>query len=238
MSEITSDIQKAEVDTIITLWDLDLTMFDNDTIFRFCNTTDSGGLAIEYDGEVYVPIPVDSDGFEQGGSGPLPTPTITISNINATLRSYLSQYRDILGAKVTRTRILAKFLDNGSEPDPLKIFPQDIFFINKKSADNRVLVSFELASSLDQRGVQVPGRRIFKNYCSHTYRRWLEDIGDFDESGHTCPYEGDLYFDTNGNSVDPEDDACARHLEACKMRFGANKVDLPYLGFPGTGVVY
>ena len=45
-------------------------------------------------------------------------------------------------------------------PDPTARFPDEIFFIDRKSAENRAEVSFELAASFDLVGVRLPKRQV------------------------------------------------------------------------------
>ena len=73
---------------------------------------------------------------------------------------------DLTGAVVTRIRTLAKFIDasnfaDGQNPnaDPSAEFPREIYYIDRKSAENRDLVSWELAAVFDLAGVRVPKRQ-------------------------------------------------------------------------------
>ena len=45
-------------------------------------------------------------------------------------------------------------------PDPTATFDQQIFFIDRKSAENRMEVVFELAASSDVHGVRLPKRQV------------------------------------------------------------------------------
>ena len=75
---------------------------------------------------------------------------------------------DLTGATVTRIRTLARYLDAvnfpGSSnpfgtPDPTAEFPQEIYKIDRKSAENRDVVEFELAAVFDLAGIRAPKRQ-------------------------------------------------------------------------------
>ena len=75
---------------------------------------------------------------------------------------------DLTGATVTRIRTLAKFIDAVNfagnvtpygTPDPNAEFPQEIYKIDRKSAENREVVQFELAAVFDLAGIRAPNRQ-------------------------------------------------------------------------------
>ena len=73
---------------------------------------------------------------------------------------------DLTGAKVTRIRTLAKFIDavnfaDGTNPtaDDEAEFPQEKYAIDRKSTENREVVEFELAAPTDLAGVRIPKRQ-------------------------------------------------------------------------------
>ena len=75
---------------------------------------------------------------------------------------------DLTGASVVRIRTLAKFIDAVNfpgntnpfgTPDPNAEFPQEQYSIDRKSAENRNVVEFELAAPTDLAGVRIPGRQ-------------------------------------------------------------------------------
>ena len=44
-------------------------------------------------------------------------------------------------------------------PDPTAEFPQEVYKIDRKSAENREVVQFELAAPTDLAGIRIPGRQ-------------------------------------------------------------------------------
>ena len=80
---------------------------------------------------------------------------------------------DLTGAKVTRKRTLEKFLptsnystvpsSNAFDPTYPE-FPEEIYFIDRKSEENRDIVQFELAANFDLVGVKAPRRLVTKDH--------------------------------------------------------------------------
>ena len=77
---------------------------------------------------------------------------------------------DLTGAKVTRIRTLARYLDainfadqNNPTADSNAEFPKEIYSIDRKSTENREIVEFELAAPTDLAGVRIPGRQATRN---------------------------------------------------------------------------
>ena len=113
-------------------------------------------------------------------------------------------------------------LTSGTE-DPSAEFPREIYYIDRKSAENRELVEFELASAFDLAGVRAPKRQCIANICQWVYR------------STECGYTGTNYFDANNNAIGSASlDVCGKRLSSCQVRFGTN-AELPYGSYPGIG---
>lgn len=228
---ITSEIQKLEPSAIIELFELDLTPLGGE-LLRFHAGTNRLSENLVWQGETYVRYPIQATGFEITGSGQLPRPKIAVSNVLSTISLYVIQYGDLLGAKVTRKRTLAKYLDavnfpGGVNPtaDPTAAFPEDIFYVDRKSVETRDVVEFELATPFDVAGIKLPRRQIVQNICVWAYR------------GAECGYVGTNYFDKFDNPVATAgQDQCGKRLSSCEKRFGENN-PLNFGGFPGAGLV-
>ncbi len=135
------------------------------------------------------------------------------------------------GTQVTEYQYTGTNLDDGRNPtaDPNEHFPDEIWFIERKVAETKEMVEFELATAIDLNGEVLPGRQIMSNVCT-----WLLRGG---YRGPYCSYTGPAYFDINDNPVsDPGQDVCAGLVRSCKRRFGENN-ELPYGGFPAAGLV-
>jgi lambda family phage minor tail protein L len=143
----------------------------------------------------------------------------------------------VLGCTLYRVRTYARFLDNGSEPDPTAFFGPDIFRVERKAVDNPVIIEFELSASIDQEGKKLPGRQVIRDTCLWRYRIWNATTGEFDYAKAQCPYTGTSYFDASDRPVDnASEDVPSRRLRCCELRFG-KKNPLPFGGFPGVARV-
>ena len=175
-SAIVSNLQNTNPSAIIELFTLQL---DNDlhgatTIYRFhagSSLKDNGEIV--WAGNSYQRFPIQAEGFAFR-KGMLPRPTLTVSNALGTITAILLTVNtttvgnDLTGATVTRIRTLARFLDAVNfpgdinpygTPDSTAEFPQEIYKIDRKSAENREVVQFELASVFDLAGIRAPNRQ-------------------------------------------------------------------------------
>ena len=175
-SAIVSNLQNTNPSAIIELFTLQLdnSLHGATTIYRFHNGSslkDNGEIV--WAGNTYQRFPIQAEGF-QYGKGQLPRPTLTVSNALGTITAILLSVNttttgnDLTGATVTRIRTLARFLDAANfpsnvnpygTPDSTAEFPQEIYKIDRKAAENRDIVQFELASVFDLAGVRAPKRQ-------------------------------------------------------------------------------
>jgi len=228
---IKTDIQKLAPGAIVELFDLDLTPFGGE-VLRFHAGTNGLIQNVTWQGSVYTAFPVQATGFEFNGQGQAARPRLVVANVVGAITALVLQYQDIVGAKVTRRRTLAKYLDavnfpGGTNPsaDPTAEFPVDVFYVDRKSAETNEVVEFELAPAMDLTGVMLPRRQIVQNICPWRYR------------GAECGYTGTAFFNTNDQPVATlAQDVCGKRLSSCKLRFGQFG-ELPYGGFPAAGLI-
>jgi lambda family phage minor tail protein L len=201
----------------------------------------SGPGSVSLGGVVYLPFPITVTGFEWNGQGKLPRPKMRIDNTirapgtNIPLAAALAiTFSDILGATVTRRRTFAGMLDGQPHADPTAVFEADQFRVDRKSLQNRSVIEFELAASIDQMGIKLPARQILRDTCNFRYRRWNATTGQFVYD--TCPYTGGAMFTYAGvPTTDPSQDVCRKLLGACTLRFGVG-ARIPISAFPGVGL--
>ena len=175
-SAIVSNLQNTNPSAIIELFTLQLdnSLHGATTIYRFHNGSslkDNGEIV--WAGNSYLRFPIKAEGFAFR-KGQLPRPTLTVSNALGTITAILLNVNtttagnDLTGATVTRIRTLARFLDAVNfpgdinpygTPDNTAEFPQEIYKIDRKSAENREVVQFELASVFDLAGIRAPNRQ-------------------------------------------------------------------------------
>lgn len=227
MSEkIVREIQSLQPTAVIELFELEV---GGDT-YRFHAGTNELSGPVVWRGQTYEPFPIRAEGFDISGQGQLPRPKLSVANVGG-LISQLLGTQDVVGARVVRRRTLAKFLDavnfedGNPDADPAAEFPQDIFYIDRKSAETATVVEFELVSALDVTGVKLPRRQIIQNSCAWKYR------------GPECGYAGPAVADElDVPTGDPARDKCGKRLSSCKLRYGQDSV-LPFGGFPAAGLI-
>jgi phage-related protein len=116
------------------------------------------------------------------------------------------------------------WVDTNPTADPNIEFPLEVYYIDRKSAENKVFCEFELVSSLDLQGVKIPRRQVIANCCSWIYRST--------ECGYTGGPVATIMDVLTG---DPALDQCSRRLTGCKLRYGTY-AELPFGGFPAAGL--
>lgn len=228
---ITSEIQKLEPSAIIELFELDASAFGAG-ISRFHAGTNGLRQNVVWAGNTYTAFPVQASGFEWSGQGSLPRPRLTVANVTGAISLLVIQYDDLLGARVTRRRTLAKYLDAvnftggiNATADATAAFADDVYYIDRKTLETRDTVEFELSAAFDVAGVQLPRRQIIQNVCQWVYR------------GAECSYTGGSYFDANDAAVGSLGlDVCGKRLTSCKARFGSYG-ELPFGSFPSAGLI-
>lgn len=229
--KIASELQKLAPNAIIELFQLDATTFGGD-VYYFHAGTNELTESVTWQGQEYQPYPVQITGFEFNAGGQLPRPKLVVSNLSGIITALVLAYDDLLGAKIIRKRTMLKYLDavnfdGGVNPDadPTAEFPDDIYFIDRKSNENKLLVEFELAASFDVQGVKLPRRQIIQNICPWKYR------------GAECGYAGTNYFNSNDDPVGTlAQDVCGKRISSCEARFGANS-EIPFGGFPAAALI-
>ena len=154
------------------------------TVYRFhAGSNLNANGEIVWKGNSYLRFPVEASGFAFQ-RGQLPRPKLTVSNATSLISAILLSVNeattgnDLTGATVTRIRTLAKFLDavnfadgTNATADPNAEFPQEIYSIDRKSAETREIVEFELAAPTDLAGIRIPKRQ-----CT---RKEFPSIGTF-----------------------------------------------------------
>jgi lambda family phage minor tail protein L len=220
-----SDLQAIAPSAVIELFRLKLNVAQhgvNETYYFHAgvNATNSGDII--WNGQAYLAFPIEATEFEYTGTGSLPRPKLRISNIYGTITGLiLSLPNGLEGAKVTRLRTLARYIDGVNfpggtnpygTPDPTAEFPREIYYIDRKASENRDLIEFELAAAFDLVGVRAPKRQCVSNVCQWIYR------------GAECGYAGNAYFNFNDVPVAAiGQDVCGKRLRSCELRFSRQR---------------
>jgi lambda family phage minor tail protein L len=198
--------------SIVELFEIDISNLYSDQyntsdystkIFRFhsnlkLNNIGNKSNNILWRSNVYHAVAIQAKGFEFNSKGSIAAPTLSIvigdENIPKLieLKTALRLLGDLTGGIVRRYRTFAKFLDaenwdinglpNGFIPDPNSYLTEDVYYIDRKTADNKNVLEYELTSLANLEGVKLPNRLVLSDRCPFTYR------------GEGCLYE---YYDSS-----------------------------------------
>lgn len=137
-----------------------------------------------------------------------------------------TSYIPTVASTVTRAAdISTTTLPGNPTADPNCGFPDEVWFVDRKVSENGIFVEFELTAAFDVIGVMLPRRQCIQNVCTWRYR------------SAECSYTGGPVADiTDAPTSNAAQDQCGKRLASCKLRFG-QYAELPFGGFPGTGLV-
>lgn len=214
LKKLSTEASSLNPSALVTLFEIDLGALadsrniqidESNRIFRFHNNLKLINTDIIFQGNKYVLAPIESEGYEIKSNGTLPTPILRmsvidqVSNLFAIIKQSVRNFGDLIGCKVTRRRTFARFLNNvnfndQNRPNELESndfieFPPDIYYINRKTRENKLVIEYELVSSLDLEGIMIPRRLVISKRCNFIYR------------GEGCNYEynerrkPDIYID-------------------------------------------
>lgn len=146
--------------------------------------------ALKWQNNYYYPFPIFSEGFEYSSAGTLPTPKVSISNLSPDyssnsfyryIRMQMQSLGDIVGAKFSRIKTFLKYLDKANFSNNINPFnkneglyeielPRDIYYVDRKTVENRNIVEYQLNTILDIENLTLPGRTIYAKKCPFQYR--------------------------------------------------------------------
>lgn len=210
-----TEIQSLAPSALLELFVLDATALGG-AVYRFHAGTNQLGTSVVWQGQTYLPMPIQAEGFEWSTKGALPRPRMRVAALDGVVGGLVRDLDDLVGAVVTLKRCHAKHLDavnfpGGVNPsaDPAACWEDETWVVERKTAESQTVIEFELAAPLDVQNAQIPKRRINANVCA-----WNDAA--------VCIYS------VGG--------VCGKRLADCKTLWGAT-ADLPFGGFPGTARV-
>ena len=201
---IASSLLELQPTAIIELFLLYFNTVDNPGAFIAFHGGSVYNKGIVWQGVEYLPIPVETDGFEVNANGQLARPKMRISNKDYFATDLLINNDDLQFAKIIRKRTFVKYLDNvnfdggnpWSQADASAELSNDTFVVGQKTAENKTFIELELTSPLDLENFEINNRLIISRYCSWHYR------------GNGCNYNGIPIATEEGEKLaikDPED---------------------------------
>lgn len=249
--------RRFNVGELVTLYEIDLTALGG-AVYRFTNNVFVERLPVSFAGSEYTYMPVAMEGIDVSGDTGPPQPRLSIATAGGPVNALVRQFKDLRGAKVTRIRTFAEFLDqrpNGSGgvevnpgADAMAYLPKDVFIIDRKVSANKTMAEFQLVAPTDQEGVRIPLRVVTKRYCDLVYRRWGGAAFDYTGRHNPCPWGSDVadggrYYDRNDQPCTAAEDRCSKSIRGCALRFKDGMPTeapprphhaLPFSGFPGV----
>jgi len=159
---------KSSLNALVTLFTLDATEIGGATYYFTAMSDNAGGSPfgpqkIVWKTHTYEPMPITLSGAKSVGSGALPKPTLTISNIDGTIFAAVLSLGDLVGAELIVEKTFEQFLDNGLDPNTSAVLPTEIYVVEQKTVHNREIISWTLASYLDRNNVLIPRRQVLRD---------------------------------------------------------------------------
>lgn len=167
--KINTEAQKLAPSALLELFILD-SSDQGGGILRFYSGVGENNQPVRYQGEVYNPFPVQVTGFESKSQGSPPRPSVAFANVHGVFTGLGLLFDDLIGSKFIRRKVYARFLDGADEADPLAHFPDDVFVLERKSRENKLVVEYEMGICIDVEGVKLPRRQVLANSCTFKYR--------------------------------------------------------------------
>ena len=163
--------------------------------------------SIQWQGFKYLPLSMESEGFDILGDGKLARPKIRVANQNNIITQLLQVHKDFKNASFVRKRVSVKFIDDENfeggnpfgEADPKAELTDETWLMGRKTQESKLFVEFELNSPLDLEGFSVNSRSVVSKFCYWQYR------------GEGCRYQGlpiersdgQNFQDLDGSGVSP-----------------------------------
>jgi lambda family phage minor tail protein L len=217
-----SEAQLPAPSALIELFELELipAIHGTNAVYHFNAGINAKGTGdVVWAGNAYLALPIEAEGFSYSGNGQLPRPTLRVGNVLGSITALLLTLpAGLEGARVTRRRTHARYLDAVNfpgnvnplgTPDPTAEYPIERFFVDRRKAESREVVEFELCAAFDLAGIRAPKRQVLATLCTWVYR------------SAECGYSGGL-------------PSCSKSLADCRAHFGSSS-QLPFGGFPGAG---
>ena len=188
-----------------------------------------------YNLKEYIAIPIQVEGIEVSSAGASSRPTLSVANIPILSRSIsnnsdgvddeadildiltsegITNNEDLLNSKVVirRTLLSKTYTESDSNPTAAPIeFPSQTYIIDRVSAENNIVVQFELASPLDIEGVMLPNRAVIGKYCPWKYQgHFLPNSAGVSSRDGGCTWA----INSNGRFFDKDDNVITKNISS------------------------
>lgn len=256
---LAEELLKLAPTAVIDLFEVKLTLEQNGVKDTLRYHAGKNGLTedLKFGGKTYSAVPIEIDGFEFTSNGSLPRPTMRVANVNNAITSLILLYEP-LGAKVSRIRTFAKFIDttnfNQNPPFARESDVTDSFVTQNNNSitmqstadtadpDAKIVETWYIdrIASENQQFVEFELTPRLDLTNLPLPRRTIEEFCPWKYKGDECGYKGDKCFTINdkeiltGTQAEKSDlDVCGKRVSSCQQRFGKEKT-LPFGGFHGA----
>jgi len=249
-TSVSQEIQKLEPSALIELYELTYTSTVNgiDTVIRYHAGTNEIKTDIVFGGNSYSAVPAQVTGFDKTTQGTLPRPKFKVANVDNALSAFIQLYNPLQG-QIQRIQTHKKFLDavnftsgsNATADSSAIVTTDDIWYIDRISAENPEFVEFELSPKINLQNLRIPRRQITE-HCPWRYRTPTDNANGVAGSSE-CGYKGKKCFDLEDKEITGTNkaslDRCGHKYSSCVKRFGKfgdggtknNPKPLPFGGF-------
>jgi len=184
---IVKDLQKQDPGSeLIELFELEL---DTSTTVYFHSGVEEDLSTVQFREEggtirTYTAIPLQAQGFKNDPSGTSARPTISFANASNIFKNSITDYENLLGAKLIRRTTLKKYLvgESGDSTPPVE-FPKQIYIFDRISAHTKTVISFECATPYDLQGITLPKRQVIANACPWIYQGADYTLNEYEKVG-------------------------------------------------------
>ena len=184
---IVKDLQKQDPGSeLIELFEL---KFDSSTTVYFHSGVEEDLTTVQFREEggtirTYTAIPLQAQGFKNDPSGTSARPTISFANVSNTFKNSITDYENLLGAKLTRRTTLKKYLvgESGDSTPPVE-FPKQIYSFDRIATHTKMAVTFECSTPYDLQGITLPKRQVIANACPWIYQGADYTLNEYEKVG-------------------------------------------------------
>ena len=115
---IKAEIQSLAPSALVELFEIDLSKTPGGTVSYFHAGVNGLQQPVVWQGNTYLPLPIEAEGFDVSAKGAMPRPKLRLANINGLFSAQVCDNDDLIGVQVTRRRTYARFLDAVNFPPP------------------------------------------------------------------------------------------------------------------------
>lgn len=170
MTSLVSQTQLLSIPAgLVELYVLDCTNIGG-AIHRFTPIATTSTAPIYWQGQMFIPLPISTTGWEYNSDGSQKKPQLLVSNVTRALLQEVINLGDIVGARLIRIRTFSNFLDGAADADPTQSYPPDEFIVDQKLTQDASQIVWQMTSVIDRMGVKLPRRQVTKDgdkrYCA------------------------------------------------------------------------